>query len=99
YSPAAEKPCTIRTTNSRNGANSPTCSYPGRMATTTVEQDMMMMDRESAARLPLRSPNLPQKTPPRGRTMKETAKTAKVDSSAAVCEVFGKKTVASVVAR
>ncbi len=99
YSPAAEKPCTSRTTSSRIGASTPTCAYPGSRAITKVAADMMRMDSDNAVRLPTRSPKCPQKIPPIGRMTNDTANTAKVDSSPAVADDSGKNTTAIVVAR
>ena len=77
----------------------PICPYPGMRPIRKVAPDMMRMDQDSAHRRPYRSPQLPQKSAPIGRRMKDSAKTAKVSNSAAVSSPSGKKTIAMTVAK
>ncbi len=60
---------------------------------------MMMIDHDSAARRPIRSPIAPQTMPPTGRITKEMANTAKVASRAAAGAISGKNTTAITVAK
>ena len=66
---------------------------------TVVAPDMIRIDQDSAVLRPMRSPMLPQTMPPIGRMTKESAKTAKVASSAACGAISGKKTAAITVAK
>lgn len=99
YSPDAEKPCTMRSSNRPIGARMPTISWEGRQPIRKDDPDMMRIDQDSAHRRPLRSPSEPQMMPPMGRRMNDSAKIAKVCSIAVVLLAWGKKTTAMTVAR
>ena len=99
YSPAAEKPCTMRSSNSSSGAPRPIAAYVGKQPIRNVAPDMRKMLTDSAHLRPFLSPKLPQNRAPSGRMTNDTANTANVLMSAAVGSSDEKNTAAMTVAK